>query len=410
MVIEIISSRYDKLSVKHFHERYKTSFNHMDTIAFIRDKNGERAQITFLMCEGEEFEIDNPYVPDSKKDFNLYIKNHNIIGDWYIKNNGIELEKIVDKLNSFIPKKELCNKKRYLNKSASLTSMTPLVDHEGYYWDDVEMPVIDGSNSVDHRNNSIQAEIDKCLDTIVEAEVVRLSYYVNEKGDVDKVEFDKFSQPDIVLRRKIEACLLALKFGPANYKGESVKVKCNTLIGINTSEKYKLYEDISKSDPNKKKKVKIPQELTKILKRQVVSNSEEIFITRNDTYEELINFMKKKSLESDNYFYNAVRDSQIDEMEKITEVEEKPNLFNEKYFEELKEKIKVLFPGESYDETIQFIIEKDGSISNTRVAKETNGKVAEWLWESLYKDLFYIPGKHQGKIVRVQILVNIANK
>jgi len=406
---EIISSRYDKLQVKHYHRRYKASFYDLDTVALIQDENAERVQITFLMCADKEFKIDNPYIPNSEKDFKLDIKYYDILGDWYVKNHLIELEKIVNKLNSFIPQKEICNTKRHLQKKATLIAIDPFLDSEGYYWGDVEMPGIEGSNLVDHRNNIIQSRLDNCLDTIVEPNAIRFSYKVNEKGEVVKVIFDMFSQPTIELRRKIEACMLKIIFEPATYKGQPVKVKCNTLLGINTLDKYKLYENQSKADPRIRNKSSIPKELADLLLNQEVDHSNEVFIAKDSSYQDYKKYLIKRVKETKDEWHKAILEDGIENLDTVLAVDEEPKLLKAKYFEEIKEKIKILFPNESYDETIEFIVEKDGSISTTRVGRETNGKVAEWLWESLAKDLFYVPGKHKGKIVRVKIFENVKN-
>ena len=366
--LEIINSRYDKLYIKHSHQRYKTSFYELDTIALIKDEEGKIAQITFLMCDKREFVIDNPYIENSLNKSNLINRSQLIIGDWYVEKHGKELEDIVSKLNSYITDKGVCNQKRYLHKTKPLTSSQPDVDFQGYYYDGIDLPGLDGQNSIEQRNKSIQNHIDTCLHTPVEDQVVRLSYTVNEEGRVEKVLFDMYINCSVEVRNKIEKCMLGLQFEPARYKGKKVKSKCHTLIGVNTDEKYPLFKVLSKQDPNKKKEVEIPDEV-----------------------------------------FEAVMGLEKDESDEVHfVVDQKPELINPSYFKELEQRLSEIFPDESFDERFEFIVEKDGSISKTRIAKQTNGKVAQWIWENLYKDLFYVPGQDKGKVVRVKVFGKVS--
>lgn len=408
MHLEIISRVYDKIHVMNIHRSYKASFFDIDTIILINDVSSDVAQIKFLMCSNKNFVVnDYPYIANSP----TYELSFRTLGDWFLEKNQNELEKLVAIFNSYIPNKELCNEKRNLWGSPNLVS-DPRMDSDGYYSDGykLELPSIDGSNSLDHRNNSIQLRIDKCLDSKVEKGVTKVTYYVNEKGNVDKVKFDDFEQPRIDVKRKIIDCMLNIKFEPAVYKGKFVKSECNTLISINTSDKYKIYEDLYKSYKSDKKKVDIPKKLVNLLSGQKISQSEEVFIFKNQVYKDLAQEDSIKRTKLDNDFLIVVYEHAKQSQQKHVEVDEMPSLFNKNFFNELKEKLIELFPNESFDESFEYIVEKDGSISTTRIAKQTNGKVAGEIWRHLYKDLFYFPGKHKGKIVRVKILENVTNK
>ena len=184
----------------------------------------------------------------------------------------------------------------------------------------------------------------------------------------------------------------------------------SSLIGINTSNKYKIFEDLSKSDPSCKKKVDIPNKLVNLLSGQKISQSEEIFIFKNQVYKDLAQEDSIKRTKLDNDFLIVVYEHAKQSQQKHVEVDEKPSLFNKNFFNELKEKLVELFPNESFDESFEYIVEKDGSISNTRIANQTNGKVAGEIWRHLHKDLFYFLGKHKGKIVRVKTFGNVSIK
>src|SRR5690606_9721980 len=188
-----------------------------------------------------------------------------------------------------------------------------------------------------------------------------------------------------------------------------VKAACHVLIGINTADKYKLFEDLSKLEFDKRRKSIVPKELQALLKGQKISASEDEFILRDETYNDYVGQLKQLLKSSDNPYTSVLGEQNLSNLEKMLVVDENPKLLDQKYFDKLKEKIEVLFPNESYDETLTFIIEKDGSISTTRIVTDLHAEISGWLWESLYKNLFYIPGKFQGQIVRTKVFVRITN-
>jgi hypothetical protein len=356
--IEIIESSYDMLDVFHLHRRYKTSLYELDTVVLIINKDSTQCEIRLLMCEGRAFSIDDPYKGKVRTGF--IDKKKLRLGYWQVGPIEDELNEMVDRLNHYIPKKEACNSDRNLKQYLCHKYLVGR-DMNGLYSSGIIMPSLNGSNSVQSRHDSIQTHLDECVGEVKEPHVFKVIYTINEAGRA--VDISSFDCPKD-LEEKVFDCLAQTQWTPGQYDGKPVATKCATLIGFNVEDKFAVYEQNSKKPKEQPKQVTISDDALEAMFGTDKPDEEEVFRV----------------------------------------VEDMPKPLSLSYYEELKAEAIKAFPDQNWDETLKFIVEKDGYVSNVNIIRSTNKKVGEWLKAEMRKTARYEPGKQRGIKVRVQMV------
>jgi hypothetical protein len=159
-------------------------------------------------------------------------------------------------------------------------------------------------------------------------------------------------------------CLAQTQWTPGQYDGKPVATKCATLIGFNVEDKFAVYEQNSKKPKEQPKQVTISDDALEAMFGTDKPDEEEVFRV----------------------------------------VEDMPKPLSLSYYEELKAEAIKAFPDQNWDETLKFIVEKDGYVSNVNIIRSTNKKVGEWLKAEMRKTARYEPGKQRGIKVRVQMV------
>ena len=358
--LEVTLSEYSILRVHHSHYRYKTSLYELDTIALIRASDSTQYEVRLLMCEGREFDLDDPYKGKIRSSFRN--KKMLRLGYWMVGTEEEQLIRTVETLASLIPKREACNPKREMRQFVGHNYLVGY-DGDGVYSSGIQLPSLYGSNSVMSMHEAVQKHVNQCQINVTDSLVFKIKFIVNEEGVVS-APF-AFDCPDDI-RENLYDCIKSSKWKSAIYDNKKVKSECTALIGFNVKDKYEYFERKSKEPKSKPKVVHIPDNALG-MGNDRLSGQEEIY--------------------------------------KI--VERMPKPMNENYFEELTEKAKVKFKDKELNEVFKFVVEKDGFISNIVNLRSSDNEVSEWINVNLRKSLKFIPGQQRGKKVRVEVTYRI---
>lgn len=359
--LEVVLSEYDVVGVNHKHRRYKTSLYELDTVALIINRDSTQCEVRFLMCNGREFELDDPYKGKIQSSY----ENKKMLRLGYWRTGTIEkqLNRTIESLNLLIPQKEDCNPHPDLKQYACYKYYHQMT-LDGIYSSGIQMPSLDGSNSVMSRHAAVQKHLDECLSNVSGAQVFKLNFIVDEKGNVLKPS--SLNCPDGI-RDKLYDCITQTKWKPATYDGKTVKSDCTVLVGFNVDDKYVYFEQKSKEPEKKLEPVYLP----------------------------------------DNAFGLELGNSSSQQEEVFKVVEQMPEPVNEKYFEDLATRAKATFADKKLNEVFQFIVEKDGSISDLKSIRTTDTLVREWIITNLRASAKFTPGKQRGRTVRVEVTYRV---
>lgn len=359
--LEVLVSDYSRIGVYHKHRRYKTSLYELDTVVLIINKDSTQCEVRFLMCDGREFKVDDPYKEKIRSGFTNKKKLR--LGFWQTGAIEKDLNETIKSLNLLIPKKKGCNSKRDLRQFLCHDYLIAR-NMDGIYSSGIQMPSLDGSNSVISRHAAVQKKMDECLPNVSGKQVFKLNFIVDEKGNVLKPFC--FDCPREI-REKLYDCITQTKWKPGIYDDKNVKSECNVLVGFNVEDKYVYFEQKAKEPDKIPKPVHIPDIVFGNEQGKIISHQEEVF--------------------------------------KI--VEQMPQPVNEKYFEELRTRAIAAFPNKKLNEVFQFIVEKDGFISNLKNVRSTDILVSEWIIANVRASAKFTPGKQRGRAVRVEVTYRI---
>ncbi len=356
--LEIVHSDYSIDRVHHTHRRYRTSLYELDTVGLFYATDSTQYEIRFFMCDGREFELDDPYKGEIK--YSFLNKKMVRLGFWNLGPVENQLNEIVETLSRLIPKKEACSKRDF----RSFVGHHYLIGRsgDGVYSSGVQMPSLDGSNSIATMNAAVQKRMDECLPTMVGEQVIKLSFKVDENGNV----FDPFCfDCPKDLQDQMYDCIGQTKWEPAIYDGKDVKAECSALLGFNVEDKYAYFEQKSK-------------EPDVVIKREPVYIPDDAF---------------------------GMGSSNDEEIFKI--VEQMPKPASDDFYEIITERAKKTFPDKVLNEVFQFVVEKDGSISQVECLRSTDQLVRGFIMANIRNAERFTPGKQRGKTVRVALTFKV---
>ena len=359
--LEVFESTFDKVSLKHTHYKWSTSLEAIDTMFVITDETTNRLGIRILLCDNKYFEIEDPSKRNRIPNY-LEESSRLNIQSWDIAKNSKEVNSVNKAINDLLPSREKCRKKRMLTMNPILHFSSLFERPREYYTyrDDIEMAHYNNQNELDKINDLLNSDINDCVGAVDSTYLIIVNYIVGIDGNIESVFFGCDCPDD--LKSTVKSCMEATKWTPGTKDGKAIKISGSVLIGFNTDDRYKLLEEQSKLV--REKPTMRDLDLKEVFGGLSTTDSEDVLL--------------------------------------VSEVP--PILLNTDLFDQIEQTIEVEDSAKKYNETIQFVVEKDGTISDIKLVRSKNIAVGNWLIKHMPKGKLFKPGKNRGRPVRVQYI------
>lgn len=396
---------FNKITNYYYLNIYSFNANDLDTAMIIRAKNENGLNCTMKIFSCIDSKITLREVKEDPGKNEMKFMSDIQFGDWNYNLNEKKLNKVVKFINKKIKKQNLCQNKRGLDYySENFGHWDNIKNFIVYHTFSEEMPVLNGSNSIESRANELQKLADKFVieNKITDTLIFELIFSVSKNSQISNVLL--FGIENRELEDGLKTYFEKMQGWKAGkWSNEYSNFKIQSLIGINVKDKKDFL----------KKKLK----------------ESEKFITSSDylkwykeNHKELFNYQDNNSKDKDKIDLSGW-DLKPDESEIAMICEEMPrfpgcedksnrtlkeNCSKEKLMEYISSNLQ--YPQKAIDNkiegkvTLRFIVEINGTIKNVEILRDIGGgcgEEAKRIIESMNKmPVKWIPGKQGGRKVK----------